>query len=261
MRILLLNPNTSREVTDLLASVGRQAASPGTELVPLTAPRGVPYIATRAEAQIGGAIALELLAEQQHEFDAAIIAAFGDPGLLGARELFDIPIVGMAESAMLTACMLGRRFSIVTFARALGPWYRECVEMHGLRERCAGIRMLDGSFRSISNVQEEKEALLIELANRAVSEDEADVIILAGAPLAGLAGKVRSKIPVPVVDQVAAAVKQAETLVVLAPRKATSGTFRRPDPKPTVGLPDALGRRIEHRDEIEQGETLKEKRQ
>jgi allantoin racemase len=221
----------------------------------------VPYIATRAEAQIGGAIALELLAEQQHEFDAAIIAAFGDPGLLGARELFDIPIVGMAESAMLTACMLGRRFSIVTFARALGPWYRECVEMHGLRERCAGIRMLDGSFRSISNVQEEKEALLIELANRAVSEDEADVIILAGAPLAGLAGKVRSKIPVPVVDQVAAAVKQAETLVVLAPRKATSGTFRRPDPKPTVGLPDALGRRIEHRDEIEQGETLKEKRQ
>jgi len=261
MRILLLNPNTSREVTDLLASAGRQAASPGTELVPLTAPRGVPYIATRAEAQIGGAIALELLAEQQHEFDAAIIAAFGDPGLLGARELFDIPIVGMAESAMLTACMLGRRFSIVTFARALGPWYRECVEMHGLRERCAGIRMLDGSFRSISNVQEEKEALLIELANRAVSEDEADVIILAGAPLAGLAGKVRSKIPVPVVDQVAAAVKQAETLVVLAPRKATSGTFRRPDPKPTVGLPDALGRRIEHRDEIEQGETLKEKRQ
>jgi Asp/Glu/hydantoin racemase len=61
-------------------------------------------------------------------------------------------------------------------------------------------------------------------------EDEADVIILAGAPLAGLAGKVRSKIPVPVVDQVAAAVKQAETLVALAPRKATAGTFRRPDP-------------------------------
>lgn len=251
MRILLLNPNTSQDVTDLLASAGREAASPGTELVPLTAPRGVPYIATRAEAQIGGAIALELLAEHQHDVDAAIIAAFGDPGLFGARELFDIPIVGMAESAMLTACMLGRRFSIVTFARALGPWYQECVEMHGLRERCAGIRMLDGAFRSISNVQDEKEALLVELANRAVREDGADVIILAGAPLAGLASKIKSKIPVPVVDQVAAAVRQAETLVALAPRKATAGTFRRPDPKPTIGLPDALGRHIEHRDAVE----------
>ncbi|MFB9265408.1 aspartate/glutamate racemase family protein [Bradyrhizobium erythrophlei] len=251
MRILLLNPNTSRDVTDLLVSAGREVASRDTELVPLTAPRGVPYIATRAEAQIGGAIALELLAEHQHDVDAAIIAAFGDPGLFGARELFDIPVVGMAESAMLTACMLGRRFSIVTFARALGPWYQECVDMHGLRERCASIRMLDGAFRSISNVQEEKEALLVELANRAVHEDEADVIILAGAPLAGLAGKVRSKIPVPVVDQVAAAVKQAEALVALAPRKATAGTFRRPDPKPTIGLSDALGRHIEHRDAVE----------
>jgi 5-methylthioadenosine/S-adenosylhomocysteine deaminase len=30
--------------------------------------------------------------------------------------LFDVPIVGLAEAAMLSACMLGRRFSIVTFA-------------------------------------------------------------------------------------------------------------------------------------------------
>lgn len=260
MRILLLNPNTSKDVTDLLLSAGRKAVSPGTDLVPLTAPRGVPYIATRAEAQIGGAIALELLAEHKHDVDAAIIAAFGDPGLFGARELFDIPIVGMAEAAMLTACMLGRRFSIVTFARALGPWYQECVDMHGMRERCVGVRMLDGNFRSISNVQDEKEELLVDLANQAVREDEADVIILAGAPLAGLANRVKSRIPVPVVDQVAAAVKQAEALVALAPRKATAGTFRRPNAKPTIGLPEALSRHIEHRDGIEAKTSRKEKR-
>ena len=124
MRILLLNPNTTKGVTDLMMAAGREVASPGTELIPQTAQRGLPYIATRAEAQIGGTIALEMLAERHHEVDAAIIAAFGDPGLFGARELFDIPVVGLAEAAMLTACMLGRRFAIVTFARALGPWYR-----------------------------------------------------------------------------------------------------------------------------------------
>ncbi|MBP0627934.1 MULTISPECIES: aspartate/glutamate racemase family protein [Cupriavidus] len=247
MRILVLNPNTSEGITARLMAAATPVASPGTELVPLTASRGVPYIATRAEAQIGGAIALEMLAERHTEFDAAIIAAFGDPGLMGARELFDLPVVGMAEAAMLSACMLGRRFSIVTFARALGPWYEECVDMHGLRGRLAGIRMLDGSFASVSDVQEEKEAVLVELANRAVVEDEADVVILAGAPLAGLAARVRDRIPVPVVDQMAAAVKQAEALVALQPRKATAGTFRRPDAKPTIGLAQALAARIEHR--------------
>ncbi|UIF85582.1 aspartate/glutamate racemase family protein [Cupriavidus sp. UYPR2.512] len=247
MRILVLNPNTSEGITARLMAAATEAAAPGTELVPLTASRGVPYIATRAEAQIGGAIALEMLAEHHGQFDAAIIAAFGDPGLMGARELFDLPVVGMAEAAMLSACMLGRRFAIVTFARALGPWYEECVDMHGLRSRLAGIRMLDGSFASVSDVQEEKEAVLVELANRAVVEDAADVVILAGAPLAGLAARVRDRIPVPVVDQMAAAVKQAEALVALQPRKATAGTFRRPDAKPTLGLPAALAARIEHR--------------
>jgi Asp/Glu/hydantoin racemase len=253
VKILLLNPNTTAAVTDLLHAAGAKVASSGTELVTATAERGVPYIATRAEAQIGGAIALEMLAEIGSGVDAAIIAAFGDPGLFGARELFDIPVVGLAEAAMLTACMLGRRFSIVTFARALAPWYQECVTMHGLDARCAGIRTLDGTFQSISDVQAEKEDMLVMLANRAVEQDDADVVILSGAPLAGLADKVRDRIPVPLVDPVAAAVRQAETLAVLKPRKAVAGTFRRPDPKPTIGLAAPLAAVIEHRRRTEGG--------
>jgi allantoin racemase len=248
MRLLLLNPNTSTAITDRLLAAASMVTAPGTELIALTAPRGVPYIATRAEAQIGGAIALEMLAEHHTAIDAAIIAAFGDPGLLGARELFDVPVVGMAEAAMLSACMLGRKFAIVTFATTLVPWYQECVEMHGLTGRCSGIRMLDGTFRSVADVQEEKEELLVELACHTVVETGADVIILAGAPLAGLAARVKHRIPVPVVDQVQAAVKQAEALVALSVSKATTGTFRRPGPKPTSGLAPALAARIEHRD-------------
>jgi len=249
MRILLLNPNTTEAVTARLHAVGAAAAAPGTELVPLTAPRGVPYIATRAEAQIGGAVALEMLAEHHRAADAAIIAAFGDPGLFGARELFDIPIVGMAEAAMLTACMLGRRFVIVTFAPALGPWFEECVAMHGLSGRCGGVRTLAEAFRSIEDVAEEKQDLLIELSARVARDTESDVVILAGAPLAGLAAKVADRIPVPVVDQIAAAVKQAEALVALKPRKAETGTFRRPDAKLSTGLASALAARIARQDD------------
>lgn len=248
MRVLIVNPNTTESLTDRLLAAGSAALAKGTTLVPLTAPRGVPYISTRAEAQIGGAIALEMLAEHHQSADAAIIAAFGDPGLFAARELFDIPIVGMAEAAMFAACMLGRRFAIVTFAQALGPWYQECVEMHGMARRCTGIHMLDGTFGSISDVQEEKEEQLVGLANRALESGESDVVILAGAPLAGLAAVVRHRIPVPVIDQMAAAVKMAEALVSLKPRKAETGTLRRPVAKSSCGLPEALARRIAHED-------------
>ena len=56
MKILVANPNTSAGVTDKLVASGRLVASAGTELIPMTAPRGVPYIATRAEAAIGSAV-------------------------------------------------------------------------------------------------------------------------------------------------------------------------------------------------------------
>ena len=213
MKILVANPNTSLGVTDRLVAAGKLVASPGTELLPMTAPRGVPYIATRAEAAIGAVAALEMLAERRGEIDAAIVAAFGDPGLGGARELFDFPVVGMAEAAMLVACTLGRCFAIVSFAKALEPWFAEIVAWHGLSGRCAAIRTLDEAFRSIDDVQDEKEQVLVDLANSTVSNDAADVVILAGAPLAGMADKVKDRIPVPVVDGIQAAVVMAEGLV------------------------------------------------
>src|SRR4029077_12167663 len=116
-----------------------------------------------------------------------------------------------------------------------------------MTSRCAPIRMLDEAFKSIDEVQEEKEAKLIELANRTVTHDQADVVILAGAPLAGLANKIRDKVPVPLVDGIQAAVVMAEGLIRINPRKATDGTFKRPAAKDSKGLSAALADVIGHR--------------
>ncbi len=118
---------------------------------------------------------------------------------------------------------------------------------HGLERRCAGVRALGGAFRHIGAVQQEKEAPLVEPAGRAVEDDRADVAVLAGAPLAGLAARVAERIPVPVVDCVAAAVEQAEALVALRPRKAARGSHRRPDAKDSTGLDPTLADWIAHR--------------
>jgi Asp/Glu/hydantoin racemase len=248
VRILLLNPNMTEDVTTRMAEAGREVVAAGTSLIPVTAARGVPYISTRAEAQIGGVIALEMLAAHEEQVDAAIIAAFGDPGLLAARELFDFPVIGVSEAAMLTACMLGRRFAIVTFSPSLTGWYRDCVEINGMTNRCAGIHALNFTFAEVAGDRRATSDALVEFANRVVVESGVDVLIFGGAPLAGLASRERDRIPVPVIDPVGAAVKQAEALVSLAPRKATAGSFRRPAPKPTIGLDFLLAARIEHRE-------------
>jgi Asp/Glu/hydantoin racemase len=89
-------------------------------------------------------------------------------------------------------------------------------------------------------VQQEHAQALKALAERAVAEDGAEVIVLAGAPLAGLARSLHGQLPVPVVDGVSSAVRHAETLAALKPGRALQGSFALPPAKPHKGLPPAI---------------------
>jgi allantoin racemase len=89
MKILLVNPNITIAVTDLMAVEARRVAAPATQIVAATAAFGTLYIENRAEAAIAGHAVLDALAEHSGDCDAAIVAAFGDPGLAGAKEFMD----------------------------------------------------------------------------------------------------------------------------------------------------------------------------
>ena len=98
-----------------------------------------------------------------------------------------MPVTGLTEAALASACLLGNRISIIAISQRIQAWYREVVESYGLGSRLASIRALDRPLASIGQVQDEHAHALKALAERAVDEDGADVIVLAGAPLAGLA--------------------------------------------------------------------------
>jgi Asp/Glu/hydantoin racemase len=247
MRLLLINPNTTRALTDRLAASASQVLENDVELLAVTAERGFPYISSRSEAQIAGAEVLATLARQAPDADAAIIAAFGDPGLRAARELFDVPVAGMTEASMLAACSLGDRFAFVTFTPALGPWYLEQVRAAGLDARFAGIHAPDGRFGDIATVAEDMRTVLAETCH--VAARTADVLILAGAPIAGLAPLIRDEVPAILIDPVQAAVLNAVGQWRLAPRGADRGSFARPPAKPSTGLAASLARWIS-RDEV-----------
>ncbi|HEY1089743.1 MAG TPA: aspartate/glutamate racemase family protein, partial [Burkholderiaceae bacterium] len=201
---------------------------------------GVAYIETRFEALIGAYAAAQLAAEHHARCDALVVAAFGDPGLGGLREAMGIPVTGLTEAALASAHLLGHRISIIAISQRIQAWYREVVDSYGFGGRLASIRALDRPLSGIGAVQDEHAQALKALAERAVEEDGADVIVLAGAPLAGLARSLQGQLPVPVVDGVSSAVRHAETLVALRPGQAQRGSFAPPPTKPNRGLPPAI---------------------
>jgi Asp/Glu/hydantoin racemase len=249
MRLLLINPNISAGITDIMAAEARRSASPTTEIATATARFGALYIENRVEAAVAAHAVLEVLAEHGPDAEGAIVAAFGDPGLAAARELSDIPVVGLCESALLMAHPLGRRCSIVCLTRRLRTWYMESAAEHGLAGRLASVRALDVPIADIVSAKDDLRERLVEECLRAVEEDEAEVIILGGGPLAGLAREAADRIPVPTLDGVSCAVRLAEALVALGPRPPRRGSFARPPSKPARGLSPALARLIDRRPE------------
>ena len=245
MKLLFINPNISDSVSTLIGEEARRSAADGVEIEVMTAPFGVAYIETRFEALIGAYAAAQVAAENHARFDAVVVAAFGDPGLGSLREALPIPVTGLTEAALASAHLLGSRFSIIAISHRIQAWYREVVDSYGMSSRLASIRSLEHPLQSVGSVQQDHAPALKALAERAVREDGADVIILAGAPLAGLARSLQGQLPVPVVDGVSSAVRHAATLVAMNAGKATQGSFAPPPAKPNRGLAPALAQLLD----------------
>lgn len=242
MKLLIINPNITDSITRLIGEEARRAASASTEITLLTAEFGVAYIETRFEAMIGAYATAQLAGAHAPDHDAVIVAAFGDPGAAALREVLPMPVIGLTEAALASASLLGNRFSIIAISPRIAAWYRETVDQYGFLGRLASIRALDRPIRDIGDVQGEHARRLKELCEAAVEEDGAEVLILAGAPLAGLARSIASQIPVPVVDGVSSAVRHAESLAALRQGAGYGGSFALPPAKPHVGLPEAIRR-------------------
>ena len=66
-------------------------------------------------------------------YDAFLIGNIADPGLHEAREIANIPVLGLCESALHVACMMGANFSLVTINEKFTPRIVENVVRYGLR--------------------------------------------------------------------------------------------------------------------------------
>ncbi|MGE3911983.1 MAG: aspartate/glutamate racemase family protein, partial [Chloroflexota bacterium] len=148
-------------------------------------------------------------------YDAVVIACFSDPGLDAAREMTDLPVVGIQDAAMHLAAQIGYRFSVLTTLAHRAPVRERAALLAGLDRRLASCRVLDLPVLETVLNREQVLRKVVRIGRQAVEEDGAEVLILGCAGLGDLAWRAADEIGVPVVDPNAAALKLCETLVDL----------------------------------------------
>jgi len=228
MRVAIVNPNTTRSMTDAVIRSARRSARPGTELVAVTPNRGVPSIESHVD-EVWGALSVlrevERLEALGHPPDAYVIACFGDTGVPAAREAASGPVVGMTEAALMTAALLAHRFSVITMPPRTEAQSGAVVRSLGLGHRC-DVRSID---QPVAELQKGPAHLLgaFVAAGRLALADRAEAVVLGCAGLADLVEPLQQALGVPVVEGVAAGLAMAEGLVAQQLRTSRANTWAR----------------------------------
>ncbi|MGJ7459829.1 aspartate/glutamate racemase family protein [Halomonas sp. MA07-2] len=236
MHIRVINPNTTVGMTATIGDAARRIAAPGTRITALEPSNGPVSIESHFDEAISAVGVLdEVLAGEHEQVDAYVIACFGDPGLLAARELTRAPVIGIAEAAFHMATLISTRFSIVTTLGRTGIIAEHLLEQYGFRHHCRRVRAAEIPVLDLEADADAALARITEECKRARDEDGIGAIVLGCGGMADLTDTISLELGLPVVEGVTAAVKLAEALVGLGLGTSKYGDLAFPRPKSMTG--------------------------
>ena len=211
--LIVINPNSSESVTDGIDKAVTPLRQYGIPIRCLTLKEGPTGIESQLQADLTIAPMLRLAAQQS---DAAgyVIACFGDPGLHALRDQTALPVLGIQESAVMTALTLGQRFGVIAILPQSIPRHLRSFGAMGVLDRLAGDRALGLGVADLSDPQQSRDTMIqtgLSLRDR----DGADVLIMGCAGMAHYRTELELETGLPVVEPTQAAVAMALGHIVL----------------------------------------------
>jgi allantoin racemase len=217
--LLVINPNTSAPVTELLRAHVQAAAGSQVAVRAVTARFGAAYIADEASYATAAHSTLDAwtaaLRAPRRAPDAVLIGCFGDPGLLSLRATSNVPVSGLAEASFIEAARHGP-FAVVTGGEKWEPILQRFAQAMGFSRALAGIRTVVPTGAELAAEPAMAHALLLQVCRDAARDFAARAVIVGGAGLAGFAAALQPGLDVPLIDSVAAGARWARHSLQLA---------------------------------------------
>jgi allantoin racemase len=232
MHIRIINPNTTAAFTRRCVAGAQEVAAAGTRISGGTSACGVESVECHADEALATAGVIDQIRQGEAEgVDGYVIACFGDTGLDAAREMATGPVVGMSEAALYAAALIAPVFTIVTLPLRTRIFAERVLWHAGLERRSPRVRAIEVPVLDCEDsLTTILEPFLAE-SRLAIAEDHAEAIILGCAGLQPLVGPASARLGVPVIEGVAAALKQVEGLLSLGLTTSKRGQWAGP-PRP-----------------------------
>ncbi|GKV71900.1 MULTISPECIES: aspartate/glutamate racemase family protein [Pseudarthrobacter] len=188
-KVLLINPNSNSRTTQLMTDIAAGILEPeGLEVVGLTAAGGPAMIIdpdslAESAQHVHDAVHDYMRGPDGTTVKAVIVAAIGDPGRSALAESLDIPVIGIGQASIQSACGEGRRFGMATSTPLLAGSLSALVKRHGRSRWFTGVRLTRSEPLVLASDPEQQYLELAEAVSEASHNDGAEAVIIAGGPL------------------------------------------------------------------------------
>ena len=209
MKILIINPNTSLEMTETIDNAAKKYAFPGTEITTVNPPDGPSYISGAYDSAIQTPKVIDIVEKNKDDYDYFILACGHDPGLDACRMVVK-NMIGMGEAAIMTACTVARRFSIISTTVESAAAVPDRLRSLGIDPgRFASARPV-GTSDEIVKKRHEMFDIYCQVGQKCIEEDGAGALIFSCAGMSDIKERLEQHLKVPVIAGVISALKIAE---------------------------------------------------
>ena len=209
MRILIINPNTSVEMSRTIDSTAKKYASAGTEIVRVNPQDGPDFIADLYHTALQTPKVINLVEKNKTNYEYFIIACGYDPGLEACR-VITRNVIGIGEAAIMTACSVGKRFSFLNTTVESAAAVPDRLRSLGIDPaRCASARPV-GTSDEIVKKRNEMFEVYCQVGQKCIEEDGAGALIFSCAGMSDIKERLEQYLKVPVIAGVISAIKIAE---------------------------------------------------
>ena len=223
-RIIVINPNSSTEVTDGIdEALGDLRADTNAEFECLTLEEGPPGIETQQHVDSVVMPLCRMIENFDNQASAFVLACFSDPGLHAARGATRKPVLGIAESGLLTALTLGDRVGVIAILAGSIPRHSRFIRAMGIESRIAGELPVGLGVTELAD-ENITFARMEETGRRLAEEKGANVLVMGCAGMARYRSRLEDTLDLPVIDPTQAAAGMAVTASRLGYRTSNQRT-------------------------------------
>ena len=229
MKILVVNPNTNPKNTKVIEDAVKPCISKEFQVDVVNPEKGPIGLESYYHNYLAAVEVHKVIVDaEKNGYNGVVIACYGDPGIEAAKELVNIPVVGITEASYALARMLATKFLVVVSAETAVPRQIRYIKSLGIPDFQYAVRPIGLTVLGVMSDRMSAKDLIAENCKIALKETGSELIVMGCSGFSGLRADLEDQLQVPIIDPVVAGVHICTTLIRMGLAQSKVSTYKTP---------------------------------